>query len=120
MPEAHALAVHLADYVLVWVSEDLGKSSHMARIGNSAFRGHCYDSSCEQYGSHQDGTPSAMQKESLIWHLLGNDGPHGSLPKPLFQEVVAAPPLPTSQNVIQCMHVFTYCMTRSSSRAGRE
>merc|ERR1719271_1263533 len=42
--EAHEIARHLADYVLVWTarhaglpSDDLGKSPHMARIAGSVF-----------------------------------------------------------------------------------
>lgn len=40
--EAHAIARHLADYILVWIgggSDDLGKSTHMARISNSVYKG---------------------------------------------------------------------------------
>ena len=37
--EAHKIARHLADYVLVWAGgggkDDVGKSKHMARIANS-------------------------------------------------------------------------------------
>ena len=76
-----------ADYILVWLSSDLGKAGHMARIANSFFHGHCYDSSCEQYGSHRDGSPSAMQKASLMWHLMGKDGPDGPLPKVIYPQL---------------------------------
>lgn len=72
--EAHALARHLGDYVLVWLGADLGKSHHMARIANSVFRGHCYDLACEQYGTHPNGAPSAMKHSGLMWHLVGKDG----------------------------------------------
>ncbi|CAK0872435.1 unnamed protein product [Prorocentrum cordatum] len=37
---------HLADYVLVWAGghgDDIGKSAHLARIGNSVFPDHCGD-----------------------------------------------------------------------------
>merc|ERR1712028_135612 len=37
---------HLADYVLVWAGgqgDDLAKSPHLARIGNSVFPEHCGD-----------------------------------------------------------------------------
>ena len=47
--QAHAIARHLADYVLVWKgggSDDAGKAPHMARIANSVFGGHCAEGDC--------------------------------------------------------------------------
>eukprot|EP00955_Chlamydomonas_euryale_P102093 365392-Chlamydomonas_euryale.AAC.4 len=41
---AHELIRHLADYVLVWAGgggDDLAKSPHMARIGNSVYPDIC-------------------------------------------------------------------------------
>ena len=54
--QAHSLAKHLADYVLVWAGgggDDLAKSPHLARIGNSVYPGHCNDPTCSQFGFHQ-------------------------------------------------------------------
>ena len=55
--EAHSLARHIADYVLVWAGgggDDLAKSPHLARIGNSVYPGHCNDPTCSQFGFHGD------------------------------------------------------------------
>ena len=81
------LARHLADYVLVWAQEDLGKSSHMARIANSVFKGHCYNSPCDQWFDHADGRTSDMKAASLVWHLCGKQGPAGPLDPTLFRRV---------------------------------
>jgi len=70
--EAHSLAKHLADYVLVWAGgggDDLAKSPHLARIGNSVYPGHCNDPTCSQFGFHQDRSPTPMMKESLLYKL---------------------------------------------------
>ena len=49
--EAHALARHVCDYVLVWGQRsDLGKSTHMVKIANSVFAGHCAEEDCDAYG----------------------------------------------------------------------
>ncbi|KAK7248505.1 hypothetical protein SO694_0016307 [Aureococcus anophagefferens] len=43
---AHKIVRHLADYVLIWTGgggDDLAKSPHMARIGNSVYRDICPD-----------------------------------------------------------------------------
>ena len=52
--ESHKIARHLADYVLVWAGgggDDLAKSPHLARIGNSVFHGHCgNDPTCSNFG----------------------------------------------------------------------
>eukprot|EP00929_Paragymnodinium_shiwhaense_P050889 TRINITY_DN25620_c0_g1_i1.p1 TRINITY_DN25620_c0_g1~~TRINITY_DN25620_c0_g1_i1.p1 ORF type:complete len:1033 (+),score=90.75 TRINITY_DN25620_c0_g1_i1:64-3162(+) len=66
--ESHAIARHLADYILVW-KEDVGKSSHFGKIGSSAFPGHCEEPSCNQYGIYKGGQPTKMMRESLVWHL---------------------------------------------------
>ena len=70
--EAHSLARHLADYVLVWAGgggDDLAKSPHLARIGNSVYPGHCSDPTCSQFGFHQDRSPTPMMSESLLFKM---------------------------------------------------
>jgi len=70
--EAHSLARHLADYVLVWAGgggDDLAKSPHLARIGNSVYPGHCSDPTCSQFGFHQDRSPTPMMAESLLFKM---------------------------------------------------
>ena len=78
--EAHAIARHLADYILVWIgggSDDLGKSTHMARISNSVYNGHCSERDCREYGYGKRGA-STMMSASLMWHLSARDAPDGS------------------------------------------
>jgi dolichyl-diphosphooligosaccharide--protein glycosyltransferase len=70
--EAHSLAKHIADYVLVWAGgggDDLAKSPHLARIGNSVYPGHCNDPTCSQFGFHGDRSPTPMMAESLLYKL---------------------------------------------------
>jgi len=70
--EAHSLARHLADYVLVWAGgggDDLAKSPHLARIGNSVYPGHCSDPTCSMFGFHQDRSPTPMMANSLLFKL---------------------------------------------------
>ena len=59
--EAHKIARHLADYILVWAGgggDDLAKSPHMARIGNSVFLDICPDDpTCSKFGFYQAGSP---------------------------------------------------------------
>lgn len=55
---AHRIARHLADYVLVWAGgggDDLAKSPHMARIGNSVFHDICSEPTCSEFGFYQGG-----------------------------------------------------------------
>lgn len=67
--EAHKIARHLADYVLVWAGgggkDDVGKSKHMARIANSVYPGHCNEQDCDHYGVFPGGKPTKMMEESL-------------------------------------------------------
>ncbi|CAE7254951.1 STT3A, partial [Symbiodinium necroappetens] len=69
VPEAHAIARHLADYALVWAGgggkDDVGKSKHMARIANSVYKGHCAEEDCDAYGIFPDG-PAEQDDESLL------------------------------------------------------
>jgi len=51
--EAHRIARHLADYMLVWAGgggDDLAKSPHLRRIANSVFRGLCREPTCSDFG----------------------------------------------------------------------
>jgi len=91
--KAHNAIRHLADYVLVWAGgggDDLAKSPHLARIGNSVFPDHCGDDDpkCSKFGFYSDhSTPTPMMKKSLLYNLVSN-GQHGAKVHPqLFQEV---------------------------------
>ena len=72
--EAHALARHLADYVLVWSGgggDDLAKSPHMARIGNSVYHDICPDDpTCSQFGFTRQGRPTPMMEKSLLYKMI--------------------------------------------------
>merc|ERR1719329_75443 len=54
---AHNIIKHMADYVLIWTGgggDDLAKSPHMARIGNSVFDDICPDDpTCQNFGFYQ-------------------------------------------------------------------
>jgi len=85
---------HLADYVLVWAGgqgDDLAKSRHLARIGNSVFPEHCGDGDpfCEKYSFHgPDRSPTPMMANSLLYQLvMHNLAPGVSVSSRLFQEV---------------------------------
>lgn len=92
--EAHSLVRHLADYVLVWAGgggDDLAKSPHMARIGNSVYRDICpSDPLCLHFGfkgqNFQDPTP--MMRKSLLYNLHAhNVRPGVRIDPKLFREV---------------------------------
>merc|ERR1719395_527167 len=76
--KAHNATRHLADYVLVWAGgggDDLAKSPHLARIGNSVFPDHCGDKDpkCEKFGFYSDySDPTPMMKQSLLYNLVSN------------------------------------------------
>ena len=58
---AHSIARHLADYVLVWAGgggDDLAKSPHMARIGNSVYHDICQEPTCSEFGFYRGGQVS--------------------------------------------------------------
>merc|ERR1712032_1376556 len=68
----HSVTRHLADYVLIMtggVNDDLGISTHFARIGNSVFPDHCGDKdpTCNKYTFHggDKHQPSKMMERSL-------------------------------------------------------
>ena len=93
--EAHSLIRHLADYVLVWTGgggDDLGKSPHMARIGNSVYRDICpNDPLCSHFGfyDYQQAQPTPMMRDSLLYNLCthGDQGQKSKLDRSLFQPV---------------------------------
>ena len=67
---AHRIARHLADYMLVWAGgggDDLAKSPHMARIGNSVFHDICSEPTCAEFGFYEGGVPTPMMKESILY-----------------------------------------------------
>eukprot|EP01013_Petalomonas_cantuscygni_P009706 TRINITY_DN225_c0_g3_i1.p2 TRINITY_DN225_c0_g3~~TRINITY_DN225_c0_g3_i1.p2 ORF type:complete len:854 (+),score=220.19 TRINITY_DN225_c0_g3_i1:76-2637(+) len=75
--KAHSLIRHLADYVLIWSgggSDDLAKSPHMARIGNSVYRDVCPgDPTCRQFGFDSNTQPTPMMRKSLLYNLDGHN-----------------------------------------------
>jgi len=89
--EAHAYARHLADYVLVWAGgggDDLAKSPHLARIGNSVFHGHCgNDPTCSNFGFYQDRSPTPMMAKSLLYKLVSYGRQGVTVNETLFQHV---------------------------------
>merc|ERR1719161_2046155 len=83
---------HLADYVLVWGGggDDLAKSPHLARIGNSVFPEHCGDKDplCQKFSFHGDGSPTKMMAQSLLYNLCShNVRPGAKVDNRLFEEV---------------------------------
>jgi len=72
--KAHRVARHLADYVLVWAGgggDDLAKSPHMARIGNSVYHDICPgDPTCSQFGFYQGGIPTPMMEKCLLYRMV--------------------------------------------------
>jgi len=93
--EAWSYIRHLADYVLVWAGgggDDLAKSPHLARIGNSVFPDHCGDADpkCQKFGFLSDySSPTPMMKKSLLFNLCqdGEEGSPAKVNKKYFQEV---------------------------------
>ena len=71
--DAHRISRHLADYVLVWAGgggDDLAKSPHMARIGNSVYPGLCpNDPTCSTFG-FRGKEPTKMMRDSLLYNLV--------------------------------------------------
>jgi len=90
---AHKIVRHLADYVLVWTGgggDDLAKSPHMARIGNSVYHDICPgDPTCRQFGFiDRKGTPTPMMERSLLYKLHSHNQKPGVQVNPeLFREV---------------------------------
>jgi len=84
---------HLADYVLVWAGgggDDLAKSPHLARIGNSVFPDHCGDDDpkCNKFGFHADQSPTPMMAKSILYKLVAHEVKPGvKVNQDLFKEV---------------------------------
>eukprot|EP00438_Fugacium_kawagutii_P003606 Skav216756 [mRNA] locus=scaffold2717:134022:137774:- [translate_table: standard] len=79
---AHNAIKHLADYVLVWGGgqrDDLGKSPHLARIGNSVFPDHCGDDDpkCMKFGFYANKVPTPMMEKSLLYKLVEHNNREG-------------------------------------------
>jgi len=78
------------------VNDDLGISTHFARIGNSVFPDHCGDAdpSCYKYTIHGGDIyqPSSMMQKSLVYNLYmhGKGAKAGADPK-LFKLVWKSP-----------------------------
>merc|ERR1719329_1407421 len=79
--QSHSIIRHLADYVLIMtgaVNDDLGISTHFARIGNSVFPDHCGDKdpNCNKFGFHGNdpNQPTPMMKQSLVYNLYKHGG----------------------------------------------
>ncbi|KEG11526.1 oligosaccharyl transferase subunit [Trypanosoma grayi] len=91
--EAHSLIRHLADYVLIWSGQqgdDLMKSPHMARIGNSVYRDICpeEDPLCSNFGFFSGDTrqPTPMMRRSLLYNLhASGDIPGVQINEKLFK-----------------------------------
>jgi len=84
---------HWADYVLVWAGgggDDLAKSPHLARIGNSVFPDHCGDDDpkCHKFSFYSDNSPTPMMARSLLYNLVQHGQKAGvKVDKRYFQEV---------------------------------
>merc|ERR1712048_1314331 len=91
--KAHNAIRHLADYVLVWAGgggDDLAKSPHLARIGNSVFPDHCGDDDpkCNKFGFYSDQSPTPMMAKSILYKLVAhNVRPGVKANEDLFEEV---------------------------------
>jgi dolichyl-diphosphooligosaccharide--protein glycosyltransferase len=92
--KAHKIIKHLADYVLVWAGgggDDLAKSPHMARIGNSVYHDICPgDPTCRSYGfiNYQQMIPTPFMAASLLFKLHRNRiSPDVNVDPKLFKEV---------------------------------
>eukprot|EP00439_Symbiodinium_sp_Y106_P003581 s3678_g1.t1 len=91
--KAHNAIRHLADYVLVWAGgggDDLAKSPHLARIGNSVFPDHCGDDDpkCNKFSFYADHSPTPMMARSLLYKLCQhNVSPGVKVNEKLFKEV---------------------------------
>jgi len=89
----HNAMRHLADYVLVWAGghgDDMGKSPHLARIGNSVFPDHCGDEDpmCQKFSFYQDGSPTPMMARSFLYKAVNHNVKEGvSLSPKYWKEV---------------------------------
>merc|ERR1719335_1994698 len=91
--KAHNAIRHLADYVLVWAGgrgDDMSKSPHLARIGNSVFPDHCGDKDplCKKFSFYPDGSPTPMMAESVLFKAVNhNKQPGVKLSSKFWKEV---------------------------------
>lgn len=93
--KSHSLIRHLADYVLIWSGQqmdDLMKSPHMARIGNSVFRDICPedDPLCSTFGffNNDFGQPTPMMRDSLLYNLhISGEAPGVEVDRRMFRLV---------------------------------
>jgi len=92
--KAHNAMRHLADYALVWAGgaggDDMAKSPHLARIGNSVFPDHCGDADplCHKFSFHRDGTPTPMMARSFLYKaVMAGIDPGVTIDPSLFREV---------------------------------
>eukprot|EP00747_Dinoflagellata_sp_TGD_P064097 gnl/TRDRNA2_/TRDRNA2_153735_c1_seq1.p1 gnl/TRDRNA2_/TRDRNA2_153735_c1~~gnl/TRDRNA2_/TRDRNA2_153735_c1_seq1.p1 ORF type:complete len:644 (-),score=116.44 gnl/TRDRNA2_/TRDRNA2_153735_c1_seq1:134-1894(-) len=89
--KAWNIARHLADYVLVWTNgngDDIAKSPHMARIGNSVYKDMCPgDPTCMHYTVNpRTGEPTKTMGESLLWKLSNHGEKRGTKVNPKYFE----------------------------------
>merc|ERR1711988_261008 len=75
---SHNAMRHLADYAMVWAGgrgDDMGKSPHLARIGNSVFPDHCGDDDplCSKFSIFRDGTPTPMMGASFLYKAVNHN-----------------------------------------------
>eukprot|EP00929_Paragymnodinium_shiwhaense_P063640 TRINITY_DN3179_c0_g4_i1.p1 TRINITY_DN3179_c0_g4~~TRINITY_DN3179_c0_g4_i1.p1 ORF type:complete len:839 (-),score=173.92 TRINITY_DN3179_c0_g4_i1:173-2689(-) len=80
--KSHKAMRHIADYALVWAGgqgDDMGKSPHLARIGNSVFPDHCGDDDplCRKFGFYQDGSPTPMMANSFLYKAVNHNMQQG-------------------------------------------
>lgn len=94
--DAHALAKHLADYVLVWAGgggDDLAKMPHVARIASSVFDICPNDPVCRMFMFDPRGSqkPHPLLKESLLFNLVLNQRhPEARVDERYFREVYSS------------------------------
>jgi dolichyl-diphosphooligosaccharide--protein glycosyltransferase len=72
--DAHRIARHLADYVLVWAGgggDDLAKSPHLKRIANSVYRGLCSEPTCRSFSMRV-----SMNVVLTCWNIRSLDSSH--------------------------------------------
>lgn len=76
--KSHNAMRHLADYALVWAGghgDDMGKSPHLARIGNSVFPDHCGDDDplCRKFSVYEDGSATPMMAASFLYKAVNHN-----------------------------------------------
>jgi len=84
---------HLADYVLVWAGgrgDDMGKSPHLARIGNSVYPDHCGDDDplCQKFSFYSGGHPTPMMAQSFLYKAVNHGVKDGVTLNPKYWKEV--------------------------------